>query len=182
MIDINLLPPQNVLTQNEKKLRSRLVVMTIALSIVFVLITVGAFIAQSVVGAKLTAEKQKQVALEAQFQSQAELVAKIKTVKDKALGLRTIRDSRTDFAGIMASIEAALKPDVRLSSLLIDNKGHVILSLTTPNVDGLDQLIARFSRDAASTSAFNKALITGLSRSAAGGFNFGLEMQAKSKL
>lgn len=182
MIDINLLPPQNVLTQNEKKLRSQLTIVAIALSAVFVLLVVGAFITESVVAARLVSGKQKQVALEAQFQSQAELASKMKTVKDKVVGLKTIRESRTDFAGIMASVEATLRPDIKLLTIQIDNGGHIIMSLSAPNTNSFDQLVTRFSVNNASMSAFNKALISGLSQTKAGWFNFGLEMQAKKKL
>ena len=105
MIDINLLPPQNVLSVKEKNIRNQLTMIFAGVSVFLVLVSGIIFAFKFFNDYQLSEKTKKRDQLLADFKSQGEIAMQLRTLKDKAAGIKIIQDTRTDFAIITTKLQ-----------------------------------------------------------------------------
>lgn len=169
MIDINLLPPQNLLSQKEKNLRSLLMKILGGATILLVLVSGIIFGAKFYFDYQLTQQTQKRDQLAADFKSEAPIASKVRTLKDKVSGIKIIQDSQTNFASIVGRLRD-VTADTRLKNFIVDSDGRINLSASTDDIPRLDSFIQGITSEI--NNPFGQTLLSGLRRDPGGGFSY----------
>lgn len=174
MIDINLLPPQNILSQKERSLRTILIKILSGLTIIVVLSSGIIFAVKIYYDDQVVKQTQKRDQLTASFKEEAATASKVRTLKDKISGVKIIQDSQTNFAVIVKKIQEVAQ-DTSLKSFTVDSDGRILLSASTDNITSLDNFISNITFDA--NNPFSKTTMSGLRRDPGGGYSYSINTQ-----
>jgi hypothetical protein len=104
MIEVNLLPPQNILSQKEKQLRRYLLVMVFGGGAVMVLALFLIFSGHGFFTVRAGILSRQRADLETKVKNETEIVRVLQAVNDKLTGVKIIRDGQTDFAAMLTRL------------------------------------------------------------------------------
>lgn len=170
MIDINLLPKANVLSQKEKNLRQKIKIGLIISSSVAAFILIFLLIINGILAVRLNQQEQKREDLMSQFAAQSQTAADLRKLKDKIFGIKTVRGGQTDFATMAASVSALLTPGINLKAMSLDKTGKVNLTATAADLASLQVFLPGIK------APFNKIILSGLRLTKNNSLDFSLEM------
>lgn len=170
MIDINLLPKANVLSQKEKNLRQKIKIGLIISSSITVLILIFLLITNGILAVRLNQQKQKREDLMSQFAVQSQTANSLRKLKDKISGIKTVRFGQTDFAAQAASVSALLTPGINFKAMSLDKAGKVNLTATAADLASLQVFLPAIK------APFNKIILSGLRLTKNNSLDFSLEM------
>lgn len=172
MIDINLLPPAQVLSRQEKSLRGQIMRVFIITGVITVLATAAIIGARIFFQVQLNSQTNRKNQLLAEFNSQIKTAQELQTVKYKATGIKIIQTSRTDFATMAASLNLALS-GVIPKNILMDSDGNITINASAADLTTLGNFINTISNN---NPPFTKVVLSGLVLNA-GSYDFNLGTQ-----
>lgn len=175
MIDINLLPPQNALSQKEKKVRFYLTVGVTFFSALAAFVIVAL---NSVYGYVYLTQKNlsdRKAALVTQFESQNQKAADMRQIKDKLAGINSIRKSETRFEPIVTNLISLFSSDVNVSRFAINRDRTISFTAEADEINGYDALITRLTtgRD---SKKYSRIVIQGLREDIRRALTFSVEL------
>ncbi|MBI3559108.1 hypothetical protein HY085_01815 [Candidatus Gottesmanbacteria bacterium] len=170
MIDVNLLPSQNVLSQKEKDLRRKLKIGLIISSALAVVVVLFLMIFDGFLSLRLGQQKQKQQELLAQFQKEMPAALDLRKLKDKISGIKTAQKGQIDFAGIAGEVAPLFNSGVILKTLSIDKDKNINLTAAADSLTSLEVFIPTLK------TPFEKIVLSGLRLGKNNNFDFSLSM------
>lgn len=170
MINVNLLPSQNVLSQKEKDLRRKLKIgLTISSSLLAVVV-LFLIIFDGFLSLRLNQQKQKSQEFLTQFQGQMSVALDLRKLKDKISGIKTVQAGQTDFTTMAASVSALLTSGINLKTMSLDKNGKVNLTASAEDLASLQVFLPAI-----------KGTLSGLRLTKNNSFEFSLEMTYGAK-
>lgn len=175
MIDVNLLPSQNVLSQKEKDLRRKLKIGLIISSSLLAVVVLFLIIFDGFLSLRFNQQKQKSQELLTQFQGQMSVALDLRRLKDKISGIKTAQKGQVDFAGITGEIAPLFNSGVTLKTLSIDKDKNINLTAVADSLASLEVFIPTLK------TPFEKIVLSGLRLAKNNSFDFSLSMTYGSK-
>lgn len=169
MIDINLLPRENLLSVNEKIFRGHLITIIFSISLILFIVSLIIFGLKFFTDSQLTTQTKKRDLLLSQFESQFETANKFRILKNKVIGIKIIQDSRTGFDTITAKLRDMVQ-GTELKNFIIDSDGNVHFFANANNTENLDSFIQKISME--NGNPFTETVLSGLNREVGGGFSY----------
>ncbi|MBI4099754.1 hypothetical protein HY440_01985 [Candidatus Microgenomates bacterium] len=147
MIEINLLPPRNVLSRREASIRAKMVgFLTVAT--VILLLDLGIFFGVSKI---LTRQVSGQVATRSSLLAEAESLSPIadslRTVENKAVGIAAILATRPNMAAAVTEIDSLSLPNLEIGNFQIGNTGAFSFSARAGDAASLGSFIDKISSE-----------------------------------
>lgn len=161
MIDINLLPAQNVLTQKEKYVRKVLTIIVIVSGSVLLLAVVTLILVSSSFGSKLRSVEDKRSNLLANFNSQSELTRNLQTIRDKLSGAQTIYSGKKEMDRVIEDLLALFNPDIIVTQVNMEQDGKIDFTGSAPNLEAFNLFMDRLDEGKASKK-FDAVVMRGL--------------------
>jgi hypothetical protein len=177
MIEINLLPQQNLISLKEKQLRLYLILLTAGLGIFTGLALGGTFTVDALFAARLKSLQQKNDSLQATYQAESPTARQFLTVKEKVAAITSVRADQTTFLEITNSLITLFGQEVKVMELTISGDGKIGTTLSVPSLGGYKAFMGRLTDG---KSPFYDVEITGLRQGEDGSFNFSLQMGYKN--
>lgn len=171
MIEINLLPPQNLISLKEKQLRVYLILLTVGLAVFVGLILGGSFTVDAMLSARLKSLQQKNDSLQATYQAEVPTARQFLTVKEKVAAITLVRADQTAFLEVTNSLIALFGQEMKVTELTISGVGKIGATVSTPNLESYKAFMERLTNG---NSRFYDVEIIGLRQAANGSFDFSL--------
>lgn len=171
MIEINLLPPQNVLSQREKALRRYLLTALAAGLIGVFLCGFGIFLGRSFFVIRAEVLSQQRADLETQIANEIETLQLLHTIHAKLEGIRAIKKSQVNFTVILKRFLEIEELGARIGAISLGPGRAVRFSVRTVNVDALKKVLNNLSVSSES-HYFSKTEISNLQEEIDGTFSF----------
>lgn len=145
MIELNLLPKQNVLFQKDAALRKRFVIVVIFTSILLVFDTVLYSLINNVLESRVSLITQKKNSLQVSLEGYSSVYLDLQTVEQKAGSIDKIRNIRKNFPQIISKIRSILGGGVDFNILDVDSTGLISVSAKASDPDSLSRFISRIA-------------------------------------
>ncbi|MCL4397488.1 hypothetical protein M1403_00415 [Patescibacteria group bacterium] len=180
MIDINLLPPQNVLSQKEKILRSQLTVAAIIGGVVTALVLGSLALINAYYSARLSAVAARRTSLTAQFNAVQKTALDLRLIKDKIAGINSIKTSQTQFPPILDDLTALFSGGFQLTQLSVDQTQKTSFAGITAGPESFNTLLGRIiaGRDA---NKYGQIELSGLRENKDKTLSFSIQMLYENK-
>lgn len=175
MIDVNLLPSQNVLSQKERDLRRKLKIGLTIASTVTIFLLIISLVIDGFLSLRFNQQKQKSQELLTQFQGQMSVALNLRKLKDKISGIKTIQKGQIDFAGITGAVAPLFNSGVTLKTLSIDKDKNINLTAVADSLASLEVFIPTLK------TPFEKIILSGLRLGKDNSFDFSLSMTYGAK-
>lgn len=173
MIEINLLPPQNILSQKEKEIRfylcAAVVVLGCLLGLGFGLI----FVTDSVLTARLKDLDAKKSSQEKIFQSEIATAEKLQAVEFKVGAITNIIASQKNYPQILSDVIAVIDGSYNIKNLGVSDNNIITAAVVAPNLAAFTKLTDKL---AAPDAKFKNVVINGLSQQEDNTINLSLSM------
>lgn len=135
MIDVNLLPEQNVVARQDLKVKTYSVLVAIAFSVITFLIISGLTGYKAFQASEIARLGQEKIEYENRLISLTDQASDLLTLKKKAKGIAEIENNRYDFKDSFGYITGLVPADILLDEMTIKNTGEVSLNLSSENVN-----------------------------------------------
>lgn len=174
MIDINLLPVKNVLTQKEKNLRANLTRAFILISGGLLIISLIILGAKFFVRLQLDNQTTKRDQLLVEFKKQGQMAQDVRTLKNKIAGIKIIKGSRTNFATIAGALRDTTQ-GTTLKEASIDSDRNITVTASVDSLEALGSFINKMT--VPDNNPFAKTVMRGLTRNSGRSYGFGMNTQ-----
>ena len=146
MIDINLLPVRNVLTQKEKKLRSHLIIIAGIVGAVLSVVFVTLFITNQYLFVKRNSLKTKKADLQATFEANSSTIINLGIVRDKLTGIKLVNGRQVDMPEIISKLLNLISIGTEVKTLQVEESGKVDIVASSPKIEQFTELISKIGR------------------------------------
>lgn len=170
MIEVNLLPPANVLSQKETVWRRRIVfVVGVVLLLVFLdlVIFLGT---RELLKRQISGLLVKRASLLSQSEQFATTALQLRTVEEKTAGVEVVKRQRVDMAAMISDVRELLGSSVLLLNLNVTSSGGVSADAKADNLAALAEFVSRVSDN--SKSHLTNVLLKSLRQDSSGSFSF----------
>ena len=174
MIDINLLPVKNVVTQKEKNLRANLTRALVLISGGLLIISLIILGAKVFVRIQLDGQTAKRDQLLAEFNKQGQMAQDVRTLKNKIAGIKIVKDSRTNFATMAGALRDATY-GTTLKEAAINSDRNITFTASVDSLESLGSFINRMT--VPDNNHFAKTVLRGLTRNSGESYVFGINTQ-----
>ncbi|MCL4390549.1 MAG: hypothetical protein M1484_03255 [Patescibacteria group bacterium] len=183
MIEINLLPPKNLLSKKEAALRRRLVTGAISVSIIFLVTLASLLVIESYWDRRLTDISVQKQQLAAQFSADAAKAAQLVKLKNKLMGIRMVQTTRPDITAILKKLtDFRSIGGVTYALEEVSVNGNVSIKVNCQDQSAFNAYVDQITSPT-TAKFFNNVTLTAMTLNADGTFNFDLTGQFdKSKL
>lgn len=161
MIEVNLLPPQNVLSQKEKVLRWYLILAAVGGGAALMLVLFLIFLGHGFFTIRANLLSRQRASLTAELQNELDTVATLQVINDKVSGLKTIRAGRTDFVSILQHLSDLVALGAKIKSVSLGTGGTVQFGATVADSAVLKTVLANLSQTGAD-NYFSDTVVSGL--------------------
>lgn len=170
MIDVNLLPPKDLISSQSKKVQSRLTNLSLV-SIVLVLAVTGVVMGLEIYLTRAQDSlKFNQEVLTKRYGEKAKTAYQIQTIKHKVAGLLEARASALDFPKLLASVNSLLTDGMSVESLSLQSNGETQLSVAANGLFAINSFLNNFSQTD-QPIFLSDVVLGGLRQLGGGGFN-----------
>ncbi|MBI3887454.1 hypothetical protein HY310_00105 [Candidatus Microgenomates bacterium] len=147
MININLLPPLNVLTQREIQLRKDLTLYIGSIGIVILIFLVFLTVSNGIIGYQNYSMNKKKNDLLVILKSHNDAAVYLRTVQDKIKGIKLIRQKRVDFGKMTGDLIDLTTPNAKINSFSVNSTGECYLSLSSPSLITFSSFIDKITSE-----------------------------------
>jgi hypothetical protein len=171
MIDINLLPPANLLTARQKQLGSQLLVAAVSFGLVILLALAMAFSLEFVGKSRLTALSTTRTDLGGRFEANVLKLERLFSLKDKIIGIRKVQSVRPDPTLAISKLTALSVDGVGMTKMSLSADGSLSFAVTVRDVAALSAYLSKLESEEA-RRFFKELHVQNLQMNQDGAFSF----------
>lgn len=179
MIEINLLPSEKGLSEQERQLRLFLTLAALVLGAIVGLISVASVMTNLLLEAQSRDLQRKKATLEEAYKAQGELVKELQTIKDKVAVISIVQNSQGDISRITASLLDLFGQNSQVTSAKLYGSGRADTAVTFPNLQSFGQFMDRLNKQ---PSPFRNVKFITLGQNDYGGVDLKMSFIYQSKL
>lgn len=169
MIEVNLLPPANVLSQKEVVWRRRLL-LVVGVVVAFVFLDLAISLgARELLRRQISTLLTRRVDLLSRSEQFATTALQLRTVEEKATGAEVVKKQRADMASMISDVRVLLGTSVLLLNLNVTAAGGVSADAKASDLTALAEFVSRVSDN---KSRLTNVLLKSLRQDTNGGFSF----------
>lgn len=172
MIEVNLLPPANILSQKETVWRRRLIFGVGVVMLAVILDLTVFFGARALLRRQIAGLLAKRADLLTRSEQFATTALQLRTVEEKAAGVAVVRLQRVDMAAMISDVRVLLGSSVSLLNLSVTASGDVSADAKANDLTALAEFVSRVSGE--TKSHLTNVLLKSLRQDTNGGFSFQL--------
>lgn len=163
MIEVNLLPPQNILSQQEKIFRQKIIYF-VSIFVSFVIITqVILFLANTLLNSQISNQNQKKADLLTILKTDNYAAAtNLRTLNAKMIGIKEIRRTQTDFGKMAGDMLSVTGQNSVVKAFAMDTTGQVTLTAVSPNLTAFGSFMDNLTATHLTPIPFTKVIISGI--------------------
>ena len=162
MIEINLLPPKNLLSRKEQEIRQKLLAGAIISSALCLLFGGALFVAGVGLSRQADSLENRKQQLTASYESLKETAQDIRVLQGKIAGIKKIKALRLDYASEITALSSFLKGTTTIKGLTLSPPDAVSVSASSPDATSLNKFFDKVSGKEGKVP-LKDVVITGLS-------------------
>lgn len=173
MIDINLLPPQDVAKKEEALLRSKAIFGIVAVTILFAVVIGGTFFYEGYLVVQRNSLAARKEAATVTLTQLGQLASELITLHQKLSGINTVEASRFNFPASFKYVQGLYPAGVKVTKVTVNSDGKVAFAGESQSSGAVATLVSNLSSD----QTLKQVKLASLTMNDDGGFSFSINAQ-----
>lgn len=177
MIEVNLLPLKNVLSQQEKQIRQNLTFFATVIGILVLICAVISFSTNTFLEFQNSQQQKSRDNLLTELKNNDyEAAFALRTIENKISGIKEIKKMQTDFGKMTGDILNMILPNAQVTSFSLDTTGAVELTAVSSSLQNFGKFMDKVTSPTNAPLPFKEISISGI-RQNGNSINFALGMK-----